>query len=457
MEELTRRDFMGAAAAAAAGVTGMAAVGGLGATTAEAAGYDWDTLPEEVGVGPLDPGVTDEEVDAMLLDQTIVTEDYTTPGGQTIPACYINLRNRLNRIGIGMGSDIEDNEHAWDFVMYLFSEEDCEHMMELPIYKVFNAQDYAAVSGRPIDECAAILEDLGARGLIYTRERAGAPYYELITMEPGIWEYNAQHFSDPDFINAHHQNLGSDMAYAFNESIPQVMALPVSPDVVDGDMLPYTSWEEAIRQHGTIATLPCACRSAAATLGESSEECQENHPTDTCLYMGELGQWAIESGLGHERTVEEAIELVRENIDRGFVPEVIWNKKQEVMCQCCGDTCAVLTGYRAYNDCAGSIMQYCSPYNLSYDTEACLQCYTCVDRCPMDAITIGDDGYLVNGRECVRCGQCAYVCPAHARMLTPKPEEERIEPAEDWTDKEHDRARRRMRAGLIHDFTGAQA
>ena len=127
----------------------------------------------------------------------MVTEDYVTPSGKTIPAVYINLRNKLNRIGAGMGSAIEENEHAWDFVMLLFSEDDAQHLLEMPMYKTFSAVDYAAASGRDLEECKEILADMGDRGLITIRVRAGVPYYELMTMEPGIWERNIHRIDDP--------------------------------------------------------------------------------------------------------------------------------------------------------------------------------------------------------------------------------------------------------------------
>ena len=169
---VTRRNFVGMGAMVAAGM-GM---GALAAKPAQAHDNSWDA---ERGLGSVDlhvpegtvdpttlavnnggnlnnlddvtdlaanwyvPGdpwseelkdLTNAQLDAMILDQKMVTEDYVTPSGKTIPAVYINLRNKLNRIGAGMGSAIEENEHAWDFVMLLFSEDDAQHLLEMPMY-----------------------------------------------------------------------------------------------------------------------------------------------------------------------------------------------------------------------------------------------------------------------------------------------------------------------------------
>lgn len=47
-------------------------------------------------------------------------------------------------------------------------------------------------------------------------------------------------------------------------------------------------------------------------------------------------------------------------------------------------------------------------------TDACAKCGTCADQCPVEAITEGDDQYVINEDICVSCGSCAGVCPLEA-------------------------------------------
>lgn len=89
-------------------------------------------------------------------------------------------------------------------------------------------------------------------------------------------------------------------------------------------------------------------------------------------------------------------------------------------------------------------------YDLEVDYDACIQCGTCVDRCPMDAITMdAESGYPVVNDMCVRCGQCAYVCPASARILAPKPQEEWLPFTKDTIELNNRLAAQRFEAGLI--------
>ncbi len=47
-------------------------------------------------------------------------------------------------------------------------------------------------------------------------------------------------------------------------------------------------------------------------------------------------------------------------------------------------------------------------------SDECVACGTCVDECPVGAISEGDGKYEINADECVDCGSCAAVCPTGA-------------------------------------------
>ena len=47
----------------------------------------------------------------------------------------------------------------------------------------------------------------------------------------------------------------------------------------------------------------------------------------------------------------------------------------------------------------------------------CVACGTCIDECPVGAISAGDDKYSINPDMCTECGPCAGVCPSEAISL----------------------------------------
>ncbi len=48
--------------------------------------------------------------------------------------------------------------------------------------------------------------------------------------------------------------------------------------------------------------------------------------------------------------------------------------------------------------------------------EDCIACGTCIDECPVEAISEGDK-YSINPDLCTECGTCADVCPSEAISL----------------------------------------
>lgn len=44
-------------------------------------------------------------------------------------------------------------------------------------------------------------------------------------------------------------------------------------------------------------------------------------------------------------------------------------------------------------------------------SEECLACGVCMDECPDDAISEGEDIFQIDPGKCNDCGTCAEVCP----------------------------------------------
>ena len=138
--------------------------------------------------------------DVLPLDEI---EDAVLPDGTVVPAVYVKLRNHLNRIGQGIGST--PVETSYQMIQYLWSEEDAQHEIEMPINVQFDALEYHYLSGRPVEECKEILDDLAMRGMIMRAHRSGHDVYHLLPYINGFWEFNElrayfENGGDPDGV-----------------------------------------------------------------------------------------------------------------------------------------------------------------------------------------------------------------------------------------------------------------
>ena len=50
-------------------------------------------------------------------------------------------------------------------------------------------------------------------------------------------------------------------------------------------------------------------------------------------------------------------------------------------------------------------------YKISDD---CISCGACEAECPVQAISPGDDKYVIDADACLDCGACAGACPVDA-------------------------------------------
>ena len=47
-------------------------------------------------------------------------------------------------------------------------------------------------------------------------------------------------------------------------------------------------------------------------------------------------------------------------------------------------------------------------------TDECIKCGACAEDCPVEAITEGEETYIIDPELCIDCGACADICPVGA-------------------------------------------
>ncbi|MEC4271905.1 4Fe-4S binding protein [Adlercreutzia sp. R25] len=424
---------------------------------AQISSYDWrknELSASQIAVDA--QTVTDEEAEAILMNEPEITQDYVTSDGRTIPAVYIALRNRLLRVGQGVGCEVHDN--TWDFLMQEFTEDEAAFYLKLPNFAYFTDTEAAEAEGMTVEEAGGICEELSYRGLLNRVTRQGTKYYHVLAFAHGMLEFMMDRYEEDGFVESVFGLCGADYGYqSRNQGSPMYFPIPANQEIVgDTEILPNHDWNEIIDRYDTLCVAPCQCRTFTPIRAGEGQKPGEwcDHPMETCVATGEQAQYYIENGIGRQVSKEECREILQRGVDAGMVIEVMCTAECDVICQCHGDCCAILRGFIALDGDVENL-HYMSQYELQVDYDQCIKCGSCAARCPLFTIEMADDGPQI-GNMCVRCGQCATVCPVGARKLFALPEEERFTMPKDMVDDYHMKALERAKRGYINDFDPAK-
>lgn len=427
---------------------------------------EWAPTAVNEAVVPLFPEAapiiyTEEEIEQILNNPAVVTENFVNEDGTTVSPAYQMLRNRVNRNGVGFGSMIS-KDHQLDLWPLLYTEEEAQAYIEMPMYTMFNAADFAKESGRTEEECLKICNTIADKGLLRRLYQNGEPYFNTLGSEYGYFESYVQHF-DKNFLELKELNKSDDFGAAFlGTETSMYRTLPVDLDVViDGNYTQWDDWRDIFKRNDTFAVSPCMCRAKQIITEGKAENVQDilseellwncKHPIETCISTGAHAEYFIEIDAGRKITADEAIKIVEDGISQGMVVETVYTKAAESVCCCHADCCGNLGAVRALS--GGVALKNYSNFYLAHQRENCIKCGACEAQCPMSSIVMDEDGYPIVDSACVRCGQCATVCPQGVRGLILSDEDELPYIPEDILEDYIIKARDRIGKGYLYDIT----
>lgn len=477
MEAITRRYFM-----SAMGVAGAAAAAALGTSAAPARADETPATPGgSFAEGMLDLGWsgTPDEIKAiggstMPLEELnrrrqayidSKTEDWVCADGTVIPAVYLKVYALVNSYGMGCGNTPTDD--GMKSIANAFTEDEALAYTQMPFGEKFTYTDFYAKSGRPLEECEEICNHFADEGLLARFERNNGTTFHQIPNFQGAAEYQYPKLAfggDPITVS------GADLLPGVfrDGGTPFFYAVPCDKSVViDDKVLPYDDVEQIIMSKNKFSISPCPCDWGLTATDPSCPSFEEflagEHEdyispvtglrTETCIMMGDEAECWINLGIAREITREQALEYVKRSAEDGFILQSCFTKDTETICSCHKNRCGIIGMWMALGGAAdvanGRCFGQVSHYNLVVDLDKCLKCGACANRCPLGAITMGEDGYPQVNEMCFRCGQCAYICPAEARKLTARPEEENLELPTDYISDANLKAAFRFEAGLI--------
>lgn len=328
---------------------------------------------------------------------------------------YVKLRDRMNELSFGYCP----TESGVEFVLLkrFFSPEETAYWLEMEIDTYFIAQQYAEKTGIPLEKASELLEDMSLRGLLYRVRRGGRAEYHVVPIAHGVYEFNLNHLEEKEWTGGLATHFGEGMLQqVYDVNIPFYRAVPINMDVVKGsEVYPYDDIVEQVKQYKVFAVSTCACRQLLKTCGALNLE--KGFDMETCITCGEMAEFYLENGIAREITEDEVLEILKRSADKGMILQTSFSKASEIICSCHAEGCGILQAAKAFG---GSATKNISNYRMEQDQEICISCGKCVERCPMQALTMNEENKPVADSSCVSCGQCVSVCPVDAKVLVKK-------------------------------------
>jgi len=333
---------------------------------------------------------------------------------------YRRLQEQLDQYSVGFPATASGVEIR--MLEKLFAEEEAEIALHVSM-ALETPESVAERTKRDAKAVAALLDRMANKGLVF-RWRGGdtVKYGAIPFVIGGIYTFQlksidrelAQMFED--YLKEGYQKNLTTLKPSILRTIPIHRAVDVAHPVAT-----YEDSREIIKRQKLIAVANCICQVQQALIGQGCDK-----PREVCLSFGSAAQYYLDLGMGRQVTTEEALAILDRCEEAGLVSQPANVQNPGGMCNCCGDCCAVL---RVIKKHPRPIEMVSSNYYAVVDKDECTACETCLERCQIEAISLGeDDVAAINLDRCIGCGLCVTTCPTAAIRLELRPEGQRYTP-----------------------------
>lgn len=317
---------------------------------------------------------------------------------------YVRLRQFLDLLPLGFPATASGVEIK--ILKMLFSEEEAEiAMLASPLPE--EASQIADRAGRDPAELEGKLEEISRKGLLYRTHHQGRTFYNTAPFMIGLYEYSVRRMDEGMARLYREYYEAAYMQEMAASGVPGFRVFPIN-ETVEAEIVlyPFLNLIDEVKKVRVIAVADCICRKESELTGEACD-----HPRETCLSFGAAAEYYIENGIGRRITADEAIRILEEADRAGLVHAGVNTKHLSNICNCCPCCCASMKGITGRGLDKHNFLN--ALFEAVIDESECTGCGDCIERCPVNAISLEEIASVGRDR-CLGCGLCAAVCANNA-------------------------------------------
>ncbi|UCE24887.1 MAG: 4Fe-4S binding protein [Candidatus Zixiibacteriota bacterium] len=335
-----------------------------------------------------------------------------------------DIYRKLGRKIDGLTARTPWNETFHAILKELYTTQEADLLVRMP-YGMSDFEKIRRITKYEPTKLRNLLDGLCSKGLVMDIWMLGGYRYMISPLIIGIFEFTMMRTRGElntkewarlfhEYLQDHKTFYGSNFGH--RETISPLRALPYEDAIDESEYVEILDYEKAstlIDGHDKFAIGICSCRHEKMHIGQKS--C--NVPLETCSTFGPSTDYMIRHGFAKEVSKTEMLQNLARSKELGLVLSAD-NSKKDIgfICHCCGCCCNVLLGISRFG--YPNIL-VTSNYIARCDDDICTECGTCVESCPINAISNGDNGNpRVDESICVGCGVCALSCTSEALKLT---------------------------------------
>lgn len=344
------------------------------------------------------------------------------------------VARRVVRAGV-MPFPITDNLIA--FLKALMTEEQAKFLLNFSRTSL-NLDQIKEKSDLSEEEILKMLDSLMDGGIISgtTSKSMGIMVYSLMPPLPGLIEFSLMKGNKGErekrivgLIEKIFNDLREGFQGNFDEIAAQLKNFPmparVAPvekfvevgqalEVGQERVLLAEEVSKLVDHYETIAKTHCYCKQEKDIL---NDPCKFTDKREICLIFDKAAQNAIDHGFATKVTKDEAKEILKIAEDAGLVHKVFHSKLDltrdlDGICSCCKCCCGI---FRLYYEGVTPFHTLTS-YIAKNDSEKCIACGLCEEKCSIEAISL-EDYAVIDEERCIGCGVCAHLCPEGAMSI----------------------------------------